>query len=137
MMQYLDDPLILMVAFVITIMLVTIASFTILGKAGKRTLQTYNKGRTASEKTVYMFAMIGVVTIMIISVFLIAFSGLLVLPIVNITFDLPFVVDNVYYVGAAVFGISLILIYTTIWLHQRSTDFGEVIKQELKGRKKE
>lgn len=130
-MQSLEDPLILMIAFVITIMLVTIAGFTILGKAGKRTLRTYGKGRTASEKSLYLFATVGILTILIVSVFLLAFAGFLVLPIVDTPFDLSFIVDNVYLVGAAVFGIGLLMVYTLIYLHQRGTDFGEAIKKTV------
>jgi len=136
-MQSWYDTFVISVAFVAVIMLIAIMAFTILGRAGKRTLKTYSRGRTTSEKIIYMMATFGVFIIIVGFVFGLAILDVISIPIINEPFNITFIVDNVYYVGIFVVIMVLIVTYSCIALHQRSTNFGETLKKEFQLQGKE
>jgi uncharacterized protein YacL len=129
-MQYWDNPFVLAIAFAVVIMLITITSLTIAGKMGKRTLQTYNRGRTKSEKTIYMFATFGVLSMLIVGLFIVAFLDFVRIPYLDIQFNLDFIAHNIAYFAIGVVLFVLIIIYSLIYSHQKGTLLPSMIRKE-------
>lgn len=134
-MQYFDNPLVIAIALMAALFVIIIMSFSILAKAGKKTFKTYHKGRTASEKFIYLLSTIMIFFVVVGIVVSIAFLDFIPIPYTDSVFNLEFIVDKVYYVGIAVVVLVLIFSYVIITAHQRSTNFGEVVKKELQGRR--
>lgn len=136
-MQYWDNPFVIGIAFAIVVMLVAIMSFSVLGKMGKRTLRTYNKGRTISEKAIYMLATFGTLIILLIVVFGLAFLDFFTIPYWDVKFNLDFIVDNVYYVGIIIVIMVFVMSYVCISKHQKGTNMMAALMKEQKRERKD
>lgn len=110
-----------LILLLVILFLLSIIVFSFLGKMGLRTVKTFNKGRTVTEKLLYFFTNVGILAFLIFVVVVLAFLGFINIPIIEQPLDMQFLSDNAYTIAFAIIIITFVLITGMIRAHQSST----------------
>lgn len=110
-----------LILLLIILFLLSVIVFSFLGKLGLRTVRTFNKGRTLTEKTIYFFTNIGILAVLIFIIVGLAFFSVIDIPFINDRLDMDFLGENAYQIAFIILILTFILITGFIRLHQSST----------------